>query len=218
MTAQLPRPAGVVFDCDGLLVDTEPSWTVAETAVFAQRGLPYGPAEKEIFIGRSLADTVVLMARIFDEPGAEDALAVELLDTVRQVIAAQAEAMPGALEIVAAVGARVPMAVASNSPRPVVEVALARGGLRELFEVVVSVEDVAAPKPAPDLYATACARLGVTPMGSVAFEDTVTGLASARAAGMRTVGVPTLSGIEFPADWVVARLDDPALMEWVRSW
>ncbi len=214
----LPKPFGVVFDCDGLLVDTEPSWTVAETAVFAQRGLPYGSAEKEIFIGRSLTDTVVMMAEIFDEPGTESALALELLETVRRVIAAQAEAMPGAHAIVAAIGARVPIAVASNSPRSVVEVALDRAGLRSSFEVVVSVEDVVRPKPAPDLYATACARLGVATLGAIAFEDTVTGLASARSAGMTTIGVPSLTGIEFPADWVVPRLDDPSLMAWVRSW
>lgn len=214
----LPRPAGVVFDCDGLLVDTEPCWTVAESAVFAARGLSYGAAEKEMFIGRSMADTVAMMARIFEEPGSEGALTEEMLERIVAVIAADAAAMPGAHGIVAAIGSQVPIAVASNSLHAIVEVALNAGGLRDAFEVVVAVDDVARGKPAPDLYTTACARLGIPAPASVAFEDTVTGLASARAAGLTTIGVPSLTGLDFPADWVVSRLDDPHLLDWVRSW
>lgn len=208
----------MVFDCDGLLVDTEPSWTVAEGAVFAARGLPYGLTEKEIFIGRSMPDTVKLMVEMFDEPGAEAALSAELEEIVRRTIATQAEVMPGALAIVAAVSAHVPIAVASNSPRSVVEMSLTKAGLRDAFEIVVAADEVVNPKPAPDIYLTACAHLGVAPTASLAFEDTVTGLVSARAAGMTTIGIPTLRGIEFPADRVFARLDDPELLALVAAW
>lgn len=214
----IPRPAGVVFDCDGLLVDTEPSWTIAEGAVLAKRGLPFGPAEKQIFIGRSMPDTVRLMVEMFDEPGTEDALAVELEEVVRETIGAHAVVMPGAVALVRAVAAHVPIAVASNSPRSVLEMSLSRAGLRDVFQIVVAADEVVNPKPAPDIYLTACAHLGVAPAACLAFEDTVTGLAAARAAGMTTIGIPSLTGTEFPADRVFPRLDDPALLALVEAW
>ncbi|MCA0293750.1 MAG: HAD family phosphatase [Actinobacteria bacterium] len=213
----LPRPAGVVFDCDGLLVDTEPCWTVAETAVFAVRGLPYGPAEKADFIGKSVAATVALMAERFAEPGNEDGIRVELLGSIADAISAQAEPMPGAIELVGVLAERIPVAVASNSPRVVLDLALARAGLTGAFGVVVAADEVTHPKPAPDLYLRACELLGVDASTSLAFEDTGTGAAAAAAAGLHVVGVPSPEAHPFPADGVFASLADPALLAWASS-
>lgn len=211
------RPAGIVFDCDGLLVDTEPCWTVGESAVFAARGLPYGPREKARFIGLSVPATSALMAEIFDEPGNEDAITAHVLGMVGDVIATRAEPMPGAVDLVRALVGKLPIAVASNSPRRLVDLSLERAGLTGVPQAVVAADEVESGKPAPDLYLAACALLGVDPAASVAFEDTVTGLTSARAAGMTVVGVPSLEPDGFPADLVFGSLADPALLAWARA-
>lgn len=212
------RPAAVVLDCDGLLVDTEPSWQRAEAEMFARRGLPYGAAERELFLGVSVPDSARIMADRFAEPGRADALYDEVLAIVHGFLATQAKALPGAAALVAGLRARqVPVGVASNSPRQVVDFSLARAGLDGAFDAVVTADDVALPKPAPDPYLRACLLLGADPAASVAFEDSATGLAAARAAGMATVAVPTGHG-EPDADWVVARLDDPAIAGWLAAW
>ena len=216
--ADLPgSPAGVVFDCDGLLVDTEPCWTVAESAVFAARGLPYGPKEKSLFIGKSVPATVELMAGFFGEVGNDDAIRDEVMSTVGDVISRQAEPMPGAIDLVRALSGRTPIGVASNSPRAILDIALERAGLTGAFGAVIAADEVPVPKPAPDLYLAACRLLGADPSASVAFEDTWTGAVAARAAGMWVVGVPSLEPDGFPADLVLGSLSDPRLLAWASS-
>ncbi|PRY37812.1 HAD family hydrolase [Umezawaea tangerina] len=211
-------PAAVVFDCDGLLVDTEPCWSVAETALFARRGLAFGPEQKAAVIGKSLAAAGDTLAGLFDEPGAGAEIAAELLVLVAEVVAEEAEAMPGAVALVDLVAASVPFAVASNSPRSLLEAALARSGFAGVFPVSVAADEVSAPKPHPEMYLAACAALGVEPGAALAFEDSATGLRSARAAGLRVVGVPTLAHQDFPADVVVESLRDNDLLAWVSGW
>lgn len=211
-------PRAVVFDCDGLLVDTEPCWTVAETALFARRGFPFGPDQKALLIGKSLSAGADTMAELFGEPGAGPAIAWELLDTVTEVVSSRAEAMPGACEVVELAARAVPVAIASNSPRALLDAALLRGGFTDVFRVSIAADEVERPKPAPDLYQRACELLGADPEQTVAFEDSMTGLRSARAAGLRLVGVPTLRHEAFPADLVVTTLFDPDLLAWIRRW
>lgn len=215
--ARLPRPRAIVFDCDGLLLDTEPCWTVAETEVFGRRGLGYGPEEKARFIGRSVPATAALMATIFDEPGNQDAILAELLESIGDVIASHAQPMPGALDLLQVLAGRLPLGVASNSPRVVLDGALRRAGLLDAFGAVVAADEVPAPKPAPDLYLGACRLLGVRPQEAIAFEDTGTGTAAAHAAGLRVVGVPSPEAGTFAADWLVTSLDDPGLLAWAAS-
>ena len=99
----------------------------------------------------------------------------------------------------------------SNSTRAFVDAALARAGLADTFAVTVVGEEVAAPKPAPDTYLAAAAALGVDPAGCIVLEDSPTGVEAGRAAGMRTIGVPSLDGVELQADVVAASLADPAV-------
>ncbi|MDQ7991662.1 MAG: HAD family phosphatase [Propionicimonas sp.] len=212
------RPAAVVFDCDGLLVDTEPSWEKVEEELFARRGLPYGPEQRAEYLGISVADAAAKMAATFGEPGGEPDLFDEMLVAVRLLLEREARAMPGAVELVSALVSRdVPLAVASNSPRTVVEYALGLAGLAGAFAVVVSADDVRLPKPAPEPYLAACAGLGVAPASAVAFEDSATGVAAAAAAGLVVVGVPTHPG-DLAVDWQLPSLADPAVAGWLRSW
>lgn len=211
-------PKAVVFDCDGLLMDTEPCWTIAETEIFARRGLPFGPDQKALVIGKSVEAAALAMAEVFGEPGRGREIGRELLGLVTEVVSSKAEAMAGAREIVELAAARAAIGVASNSPRALLDAALVRGGFTGVFPVVVAADEVENPKPAPDMYLEACRHLGVEPRDALAFEDSMTGLRSAQAAGIRTVGVPTLADRDFPADLVVASLRDQVLLEWVNGW
>ena len=204
----------VVFDCDGLLVDTETCWTRAETILFAEHGHSFGLEQKKIVIGTTLEAAGVAMAAYFDRPGDGPALARRLHQLVAIELAGGADPLPGAHDLVQALRDRVPIAVASNSPRSFVETALASAGLDQLFTHVFAAEDVTHPKPAPDLYLAACRGLGADPAQSVAFEDSGTGLASARTAGLYTIGVPSLPSVDLDADAVFTSLTDPTLTRW----
>ncbi|HET8938036.1 MAG TPA: HAD family phosphatase [Polyangiales bacterium] len=209
----------MVFDCDGLLMDTEPCWTVAETALFARRGLPFGVEQKALVIGKSIPAASELLADLFGQQGAASAIADELLTLVAEVVTAQAQVMPGAsllVELVKAAG--LPFAVASNSPRALLEAALARGGFTGTFPVSIAANEVERPKPAPEMYQRACTMLGVAPQDTLAFEDSLTGLKSAQAAGVHVVAVPTLRNQVFPADHVANSLLDTDLSDWIRGW
>ncbi|MEV4742581.1 HAD family phosphatase [Streptomyces sp. NPDC049555] len=218
MNHPLPaRPDAVVFDCDGLLVDTESRWTVAETAVFAAHGHPFGPAQKALVVGRTLESAAEAMAAYFGCPDAGADIAADLLARVRRELARGAEALPGAVELVRACRAAVPVAVASNSPRELLDAALWSAGLTDFFPHSFAADEVLSPKPAPELYLTACEALGANPRRSVAFEDSATGIAAARAAGLYVAVVPSLEGTALDHDWLGTSLADPALQTWAGA-
>ena len=200
------RPGAVVFDCDGLLVETEGAWTIAETELFARYGRAFGAEEKTQIIGKSMGVAAVVLEELLGEPGRGPALWDELVDLVEPLLH-HSDPMPGAVDLAAAVAG--PVAVASSSPRRLVDAAL--GAAELAFDVVVAGDEVPRPKPAPDIYAEACRRLAAQPTDAVALEDSATGVASARAAGLFVIGVPTLRGEPLEADLVVASLDDPAV-------
>lgn len=211
-------PRGVVFDCDGLLVDTEPCWTLAEAEMFLRRGMPFRAEHKRLLIGKDLRTAATILQEAFDEPGRTMAIAAELETLVGEVIADHAEPMPGAQAIVELASTRVPIAVASNSSRRLLDLALHRGGFADAFAVTVARDEAAQPKPAPDLYLRACAQLHIAPARALAFEDSPTGMRAAIAAGMRLISIPTLPRPEPRSDWVLPRLDHPALLGWITRW
>jgi HAD superfamily hydrolase (TIGR01509 family) len=123
----------------------------------------------------------------------------------------------GARELVAALRGTTPLAVASNSPEPFVRAALDVARLADAFATVVTADQVAEAKPAPDTYLEACRRLDAAPAQSVALEDSPTGVAAARAAGLYVIGVPSLAGVVLDADLVAPSLADPAVHAAVAS-
>jgi HAD superfamily hydrolase (TIGR01509 family) len=124
--------------------------------------------------------------------------------------------LPGARAIAETLRRRgIPVAVSSNSPRRFVDTALRSAGLHDLFEVLVSAEDAEHGKPAPDLYLAACSRLAAAPGRSVAFEDSSTGVASARAAGMFVIAVPSAPAALLDAHLIYDSLTHPDLVAWM---
>jgi len=210
-------PAAIVFDCDGLLVDTETCWTRAESAVFAEHGFSFGLEQKALLIGRTIEASSDAMADYFGRRGEGAAVAADLLARVGVELELGANPLPGAVELVRACAERVPVAVASNSPRFLLDVALQGSGLAELLPISLAADEVERPKPDPELYLAACALLGAAPELSVAFEDSGTGAAAARAAGLFVITVPSLPGSRIDHDWQLSSLADPALLRWVAS-
>jgi HAD superfamily hydrolase (TIGR01509 family) len=203
-----PPDAAVVFDCDGLLLDTEEAWTRAETRWFARYGRSYGPQEKRLLIGGSLEGTARTLAELIGRHGRIPELTAELLDLAAEEFGWGVEPMPGAIDLVRELRGRRPIAVASNSPRRLVDLALDGAGLTGWFDAVIAGDEVPRPKPAPDLYLEACRRLGRPARQTVAIEDSPVGAASARAAGLYVIGVPYLPDLELDADLIATSLSE----------
>jgi HAD superfamily hydrolase (TIGR01509 family) len=190
-------PAAVVFDNDGLLLDTESVWTRAEQDLFARRGTEFTPGDKRELVGTSAEIAGGVLERRLGEPGR----AAELIEELNALVVAElehgVEAMLGARELLTALRRRgTPIGLVSNSPLVFVNRSLQLAGFEDLFDVVLSAHEVAAPKPAPDPYLEACRRLGVEPGPAVvALEDSPTGVAAARAAGLTVIGVPSIEGV-----------------------
>jgi HAD superfamily hydrolase (TIGR01509 family) len=205
------KPKAVLFDNDGLLLDTEVLWTRAEVDLFERHGLAFTIEHKRELIGTSGAVSEATIERQLGRPGDGAALMAQLHEMVMEEALRGVEPMPGAVELLDALD--VPVGVASNSPRPFVDRALAVSGLRERFACVLSADDVSRPKPAPDLYLELARALGADPGACVALEDSPTGVAAARAAGAFVIGVPSLDGVVLDeADLVATSLADPRVL------
>jgi HAD superfamily hydrolase (TIGR01509 family) len=190
-------PPAVVFDNDGLLLDTESVWTRAEQDLFERRGLEFTPADKLALVGTSAEVAAGILEQRLGEPGRGPALIEELNELVVAELEHGVEAMLGARELLHRLQERgTPIGLVSNSPLRFVRRSLEIVGFHDHFDVVLSAHEVAAPKPAPDAYLEACRRLGVEPGPAViALEDSPTGVAAARAAGLTVIGIPSLEGI-----------------------
>jgi HAD superfamily hydrolase (TIGR01509 family) len=189
-------PAAVVFDNDGLLLDTESVWTRAEEDLFELRGTEFTPADKLELVGTSAEIAGGILERRLGEPGR----AAELIEELNELVVAElehgVEAMLGARELLERLQGKVPIGLVSNSPLRFVRRSIELAGFEDFFDVVLSAHEVAAPKPAPDPYLEACRRLGVEPGPDVvALEDSPTGVAAARAAGLTVIGIPSVEGV-----------------------
>jgi HAD superfamily hydrolase (TIGR01509 family) len=209
-------PAAVIFDNDGLTLDTEHTWTRAEAALYARYGTEFTLDHKREMLGTSGEKSALTMERHLGQPGRGDELRVELRELVHaELDGTGVEPMPGALELLDALRASgVPVGLATNSGREFATRALRAAGIYDHFDAVVSAEDVARPKPAPDVYVAAAEAIGADPQACVALEDSQTGVAAAKAAGMTVIGVPSFPGIDLDAaDLVVPSLRDPRVWE-----
>ncbi len=191
----LPGPYGaVLFDMDGLLLDSEPLWIASEAELLERHGERFTAADIEATHGRAPADSVRVYADRL--PGVSpDQLQAELLELMRARYLAGAPLHRGAAELVRALVGRVRLGVASSTAGAMVDIALRGVGLRDAFDAVASGSDLGAGKPDPAVYLEGCRLLGVDPREAIAFEDSPVGVQSARAAGVFAVGVPDRPGM-----------------------
>jgi HAD superfamily hydrolase (TIGR01509 family) len=207
------RPTGalgaVVFDCDGLLLDTESRWTIAEQATVERWGGTWDPEFKRQLLGVAVPQAGERIAAYVGVALTEAPAIARALDDNFATALEEHGCHPrdGVAELVdALVCAGIPIAVASNSSHELVVAALRHSGLPARFSAVVCAGGELAPKPAPDVYLAACRALDVQPSAAVALEDSQTGIDAGRAAGLLVMGVPSLPGERLDADAVVATL------------
>jgi HAD superfamily hydrolase (TIGR01509 family) len=185
------RPDAVIFDMDGVLVDSEPFGFEALRRVMARYGLPYGEAENAEFLGRTTLDSCQILRERHRLPEAAETLADWYVEGMLEQIARGPIPMAGVPEVlrrIRAAGYR--MALASSAEVRVIDANLTALGLRPLFDAVVSGTQVARGKPAPDVFLAAAERLGAPPATCLVVEDSRNGLLAAKAAGMRCAVVP----------------------------
>jgi HAD superfamily hydrolase (TIGR01509 family) len=187
----------VVFDMDGVIVDSEQVWGDVREEFTREAGGTYTAAATRDMMGMSSLEWSRYMADELGVPGTpqeiNDAIVARMLERYGQA----PPLIDGAVEAVRRVAAKWPVAIASSSNPELIEVVLGAAGLSELFPVAVSSQEVARGKPAPDVYLEAARRLGVAPAQCAAVEDSHNGIRSAKAAGMRVVAVPNP---HFPPD------------------
>ncbi len=203
----------VVFDLDGVLLQSEEVWDAVRERFVRERGGRYDEEVQRAMMGMSAPEWSRYLhetAGVPDEPEAIDA------EVVRRMLAAYRERLPlvpGAADAVRRAATAFPLALASSSNRELIDAALELAGVADCFRVTVSSEEVARGKPAPDVYLEAARRLAVAPERCAAVEDSHAGIRAAKAAGMRVVAIPNPS---YPpdeealaaADAVIRSLDD----------
>ncbi len=180
----------VVFDLDGVIVDSEQVWDAARETLARERGGRWHEKAQQDMMGMS---SVEWSRYMHDVIGLKDPPEEISAEVVRRLEATYREELPlidGAPEAVARLAERWPLAVASSSNRPIIDLVLELGGLDRFFEATVSSEEVPRGKPSPDVYLEAAHRLGVDPTKTAAVEDSRNGILSARAAGMRVIAIP----------------------------
>lgn len=176
----------VVFDMDGVLIDSEPLWREVEVEVLGALGVPITEPDCAATQGLRIDEAVQWWHARHPFEESIEVVAAAIVHGVAEGIRKQGEPLPGALEAIRAVR-DVPHAIATSSPWPIIEAVVERLGLN--VAIVCSAEDESAGKPDPAVYLTAARRLGVRPEDCIAVEDSRAGVKSAKAAGMRVVAV-----------------------------
>ena len=180
----------VVFDLDGVIVDSEHVWDAAREALARERGGRWHEKAQQDMMGMS---SVEWSRYMHDVIGLEEPPEEISAEVVRRLEATYREELPlidGADEAVARLARRWPLGVASSSNRPIIDLVLDLSGLNRFFRATVSYEEVQRGKPSPDVYLEAARRLGSEPKETAAIEDSRNGILSARAAGMRVIAIP----------------------------
>lgn len=203
------RYQAVIFDMDGLLFDSEPAWARAEADLLARHGHVFTEADRVATMGRSIDESIAIYAgRIGLPRERQPAMRREFVDLARLAFAGVSP-RAGSLELVRALRHHVKLGLASNSDRLLVDAALSAAGLTGAFDATTCADEVAHPKPAPDVYLATCERLQVAPADALAFEDSAVGLQAAAAAGMTCVAVPSSPTVDVSlADIVIGSLTE----------
>ena len=206
--------AAVIFDLDGVIVDSEIWWHEERVAWAASMGRAWSAEDSRAVMGaNSRGWARIMRERLELRPDEEPAIEKAIVDRVVGRYASGAPEIPGAVAAVRRIAEAWPVAIASSAHRAVIDAALRATGLAAAIPVVVSSDDVAHGKPAPDVYLAAAARLNVPAPGCVVVEDSINGIRAARDAGMVVVLVPNASvppapGASALADLVLDRLAD----------
>jgi HAD superfamily hydrolase (TIGR01509 family) len=200
--------SAVIFDMDGVLVDSEAVWDDVRKRFVEENGGRWHDGAQRDMMGMS---SVEWSRYVRDRLGVDmepEAISAAVADSVADVYREKLPLLPGAVEAVKSVAGVWPLGLASSSNRHVIDLVLKLAGIADAFQVTVSSEEVGAGKPAPDVYLETANRLGVDPSSCVAIEDSTNGIRSAHAAGMLVIAVPNQ---DFPPEPSTLELADETI-------
>ena len=182
----------VLFDMDGVIIDSEPLWSKAEQELLARRNIRYSPQLKAVMMGRDSSEAVGFLIHHYDLKESVSDVVEERNQLIAGLFREFLRPMPHALQLVRSVNAaEIKTGLASSSPKELVDLALSRLNITGLFNFILSGDQVARGKPAPDIYLTAARELGVSCENCLVIEDAPHGVAAAKAAGMCCLAVST---------------------------
>lgn len=201
----------IIFDMDGVLVDTEPYWLASRTTFAARLGKSWTMDDQHHAMGRGTVEWAHVMRErlMIDMP--IDEIIEQVRGGVLERIAARMPALPGALEAVHTAASACPVALASGSPTQVIHMVMGLTGLDRVFEVIVYGDEIPRGKPEPDIYFEAARRLGIAPERCLGIEDSANGLRALRAAGMKVMAVPSPGFTPAPEVLALADIVMPSL-------
>lgn len=193
-------PKAIIFDMDGLLVDSEPVWWEAENAVFAEYGITVEAEVRSRMVGLRNDEFIALLRETYKVPASHDTLANDVLGRLLELIPAKVKPTRGAKEILAWTHEHhMPIAIASSSPQMIIEAIVRSQGWQDLIPIRCSAEGLPKGKPAPDVYLKAAEMLGIAPQDCLALEDSPNGARAAVAAGMMCYAIPDLAHTRWQA-------------------
>jgi HAD superfamily hydrolase (TIGR01509 family) len=205
--------AAVVFDLDGVIIDSEQVWAAVREQLVADWGGIDRPEAQRAMMGMSSLEWTRYMHEQLALPQPPEEIGAEVLRRMLERYRDELPLIDGAVEVVRTLAAKLPLAVASSSNRPLIDAVLETAGITSCFAATVSSEEVPRGKPAPDVYLEAARRLGIEPERCAAVEDSASGIRAAHAAGMTVVAYPNphyppeAEALDL-ADVVVAELSD----------
>lgn len=182
--------SGVVFDLDGVLLDSEPVWEDVRHGLVAAAGGTWTAEAQRRLMGMNTREWAEFLSSELGTGLDPDQTATVVIDRMRARYHDRLPLLPGAAMAVQRMAARWPLALASSSPRKLIDAVLELSGLADYFVAVVSSDEVQHGKPAPDVYLHACAGIGAPPERCVAIEDSTNGLRAAAAAGLQVIAIP----------------------------
>ena len=180
----------VVFDMDGVLLDSEQVWDETREQLAKERGGRWHDQAQKDMMGMSSTEWSRYMHERIGLPEPPEEINREVVERLSATYREHLPALPGAKEAVERLAARWPLGLASSSNRELIDLALELLGVKQLFAATVSSEEVARGKPAPDVYLEAARRLDIDPQRAAAVEDSNNGILAAKAAGMRVLAIP----------------------------
>jgi HAD superfamily hydrolase (TIGR01509 family) len=180
----------VVFDLDGVLLDTEELWDEARRQLVEERGGRWREEAQRAMMGMSSHEWSRYVHEELGVPDPPERISAEVVRRLEELYRERLPLIPGALEAVRRLAARWPLAIASSSNRPLIDLFLELTGTARLFRATISSEEVERGKPAPDVYIEAARRLEADPAHCAALEDSENGIRSATTAGMKVIAIP----------------------------
>jgi HAD superfamily hydrolase (TIGR01509 family) len=180
----------VIFDLDGVLIDSEHVWDEARQELAGEGGGRWTETSSRDMMGMSSPEWSRYMHDVIGMPDPPDEISAEVVRRLERIYRRELPLFDGAVEAVERLADRWPLGLASSSNRELIDLVLELSGLERFFHATVSSEEVPRGKPAPDVYLEAARRLGVTPKGCAAIEDSENGIRSAKAAGLRVLAIP----------------------------